>query len=177
MKAQVARCGTILVALVSIAGAVPVQASEQLPAAYVMTVYENVSYGQAILGKPSETTISRLARKQHKDRLSNQTNLCVAYVKTKQISKAAEACDSAISASESEARRLRRTEPFGRRSGRIADTGRAIALTNRGVVHALVGETDQARTMFEKAMQLDSTEDSAAGNLARLDLRTAARDY
>ena len=177
MNTRVVRHGAILAILIGIAGAVPAQASERQPAAYVMTVYDNVSHGQAILDGPAEEAIARLASRHRKDLLTDRTNLCVAYVKAKQIGKAADACDSAIRASESEARRLKLSEPFGRRSDRIADTGRAIALTNRGVVHALAGETDRARVMFEKAMLLDSTEDSAAGNLARLDRRIAARTY
>ena len=65
---------------------------------------------------------------------------------------------------------------FGRRTTQVADTGRAIALTNRGVLHAVSGETDKARLMFEMALMLNSKEESARTNLRFLDRDTAVKD-
>ena len=56
---------------------------------------------------------------------------------------------------------------------RTPDTDRAIALTNRGVLHALNGQNDLARERFEQALDLKSRERSAEINLSLLDERTA----
>ena len=65
---------------------------------------------------------------------------------------------------------------FGRRTTQVADSGRAIALTNRGVLHAVSGETDKARLMFEMALMLNSKEESARTNLLFLQRDTATKD-
>ena len=75
-----------------------------------------------------------------------------------------------------DARRLERSRMFGRQTTQVADTGRAIALTNRGVLHAVTGEKDKARLMFEMALMLKSKEESARTNLRFLDRDTAVKD-
>lgn len=178
MKTAHTRHRKALAALVGLTFTIAAQAAEFAPRGYVMTVYENMSGGSAILDGATEDVIPRLV--ERKDRgssfLANQVNLCVAYAKATQIDAAADACDSAITASVKEAKRLNRSELFGRRTARIADTGRAIALTNRGVLHALEGEVEKARTLFELAIELDSAEESAKHNLVRLENKLARDD-
>ena len=159
-------------------GAVTAQAGEDQPNAYVMTVYSDTAHGTQIIDGAPQDVIAKLSRKAdaRSYELEGQVNLCVAYTKTKQIEKAMEICDSAVAAALENARRLERSRKFGRQTTQVADTGRAIALTNRGVLHAITGETDKARLMFEMALMLKSKEESARTNLLFLQRDTATKD-
>jgi len=154
------------------------QAESAQPSAYVMVVYSDVAHGEKVLSGAPEEVIAKLSRKKTRRLgiLAVQVNLCVAYTKTKQLEQAHKACDAAITASQKEARRLERSEIFGRRTTLVAETGRAIALTNRGVLHAISGESEQARTLFELAMSLESENQSASTNLDLLERKVAGRD-
>lgn len=164
--------------LLSLLSVIAAHAEEGRMDGYVMTVYSNVAHGSAILDGKSEKVVERLVRRSERSsgNLASHINLCVAYAKIKQLDKATAACDSAIAVSLSEADRLERLDMFGRRTTMVAETGRAIALTNRGVLHAITGESDEARAMFELAMQLESAEESARLNLSRLDESKSAAD-
>jgi len=162
---------TILSGLLVAAAA---QADEALPPGYVMTVYSDMAHGAKILKGSEGEAIAKLSgpKKLRAAYLADQINLCVAYTKDNQLDKAVVACDSAIQASDKEARRIKRSDLYGRASVRIADTGRAIALTNRGVLHAIAGEREQARMLFKTATELRSKETSAQHNLALLSHKT-----
>lgn len=176
MRNHVVRHGGALMVLLGLLGAVSAQADEAPVEGYIMTVYSNMAHGKKILDGSEKRAIAKLARKDdlHAGYLEGEINLCVAYTKAKQVEKATAACDSAIALSLKDAKRIKRSTPFGRSSVQVADTGRAIALTNRGVLHAIAGETAQARAKFEMAMELKSTEQSAKANLAVLESKLAA---
>ena len=173
---------TLLVMLFGVSlmlfGAATAQAGEDQPQAYVMTVYSDVAHGSEIIDGAPRDVIAKLSRKAdpRATKLAGQVNLCVAYTKTKQLEKAMELCDSAVAAALKDARRLERSKMFGRQTTQVADTGRAIALTNLGVLHAISGERDKARLMFEMAMMLESKEKSAQINLRLLERKTATKD-
>ena len=176
MRNHAARHGGALIVLLGLLGAVSAQADEAPAQGYIMTVYSNMAHGKKILYGSEKRAITKLARKDdlRAGYLEGDINLCVAYTKAKLVEKATAACDSAIELSIKDAKRIKRSTPFGRSSVQVADTGRAIALTNRGVLHAIVGEEAQARAKFEMAMELKSTEQSAKTNLAVLESRLAA---
>lgn len=175
MKIGTVHNGSALIALLGLLGAVSAQADQQPTQGYIMTVYSNMAYGKTILDGSERKAISMLARSDDArvGYLEGQINLCVAYTKAKRVQKATEACDSAIALSLKDAKRIKRSAPFGGYSVRIAETGRAVALTNRGVLHAIAGEAAEARAKFEMAMGLESTEQSAKANLAVLERRIA----
>ena len=177
MKTDVIRNRAALLVLLGLLGAVSAQAEEQSTNGYIMTVYSNMAHGRTILDGSEKKAISKLARDNgaRVRYLEGQINLCVAYTKTRQVRKATEACDAAIEQSLNDAKRIKRSSSFGRYAVQIANTGRAIALTNRGVLHAIAGEEAQARAKFESAMELQSTEQSARENLALLERRIANR--
>ena len=175
MKFAITRYGLLVAASAGLFGPAAAQAGEGSPDGYVMTVYSDTRHGSAVLEGSPDDVISKLMR-DHDDNpkyLADLISLCVAYTRTKQIDRAVEACDYAIAAADKEARRLERSSPFSGYRTREADTGRAIALTNRGVLHAVSGQSDQARAMFEQALGLKSREASAATNLSLLDERMA----
>ncbi len=178
MKPDTCKGKTILGAMLGLLCVLSAQAGEAPPDAFVMTVYSDLAHGSEILDGEFDAVVDKLADRSGRGSrdLVNQVNLCVAYTKTRQLEKATAACDSAIAISVKEARRLARTEPFGRRTTLIADTDRAIALTNRGVLYAIAGNHAKARVMFEMAMLLESKEKSASTNLAQLERRLASRD-
>lgn len=178
MKPDTCKGKTILGAMLGLLCVLSAQAGETPHDAFVMTVYSDSAHGTAILDGQSAEVVSKLADQSgdgSRD-LAEQVNLCVAFTKTKQLEKATAACDDAVAMSVREARRLDRTGRFGRRTTRVADTGRAIALTNRGVLYAIAGDEDKARVMFEMALLLKSQEKSASTNLAHLERRSASRD-
>ena len=178
MKTDKTLSGRLLAISLVLLGAVTAQAGEDQPNAYVMTVYSDAAHGTDILNGAPQEVIAKLSRKAdaHSNHLAGQVNLCVAYTKTNQLEKATEICDSAVAAALKDARRLERSKMFGRQTTQVADTGRAIALTNRGVLHAVTGEKAKARLMFEMALMLKSREESARTNLLFLEREAAAKD-
>lgn len=176
MKTDKTLPGKLLGISLLLLGAVTVQAGEDQPNAYVMTVYSDTAHGTEIIDGTPQAVIAKLSRRADagSNHLADQVNLCVAYTKTKQLEKATEICDSAVAAALEDARRLERSRIFSKRKmTQVADTGRAIALTNRGVLHAVTGEKAKARLMFEMALMLKSKEESARTNLLFLDKETA----
>ena len=86
----------------------------------------------------------------------------------KQIDLATTHCDTAVAVSSRVTERLRSSVASRHKGMRAAMTDRAIALSNRGVLHALHGESDKATELFEMAMSFEATEEYAENNLARL---------
>lgn len=172
MKFTIARYGLLAAASVGVLGSTAALAGEGSPNPYVMTVYSDTRHGSTILDGTPEVAISDLMHNRNGNPrfLADLITLCVAYTQTKQIDRAEDACDYAITAAEKQARR---SDSYGMYNSRTPDTDRAIALTNRGVLHALNGQNDLAREMFEQAMDLKSREKSAEINLSLLDERTA----
>ena len=162
--------------LVSLCATVTVQASERPAEGYIMTVYEDLAQGQAILVGSPGAVIDALTATDSDRKLSfaEKVNLCVAYTKVKRIDDATVACDAAMMASHKEAQRIRRmTSKLYANPGDARDVV-MLALSNRGVLHALTGEQEKARELFEQALDLPSRRSdsqirtSAAQNLARL---------
>ncbi len=176
MKPETVGLTRVFVIVAGLFAALSAQADGQPPQGFVMTVYSDAAQGDKILGGSTAEAIEKLSAKQgaRSKYLQAQVNLCVAYAQTKQLDLAVEACDSAIESSAKEARRIERAKRFGRDSERVANTGRAIALSNRGVLHALAGERQRAEQMFEMAVALQSNEASALANLAVLERRALA---
>lgn len=136
---------------------------------FVMVVYSDSGYGESVLEGDLDGAISKLMRRDGEvNDFAEQVSLCVALTKSRQFKQATEYCDMAIARSAHEARRLRGT--YGIHSTRTAAAPRALALTNRGVLHALAGEPEEARALFEMAREADLMEEYAQNNLARLNL-------
>lgn len=138
---------------------------------YVMVVYTDTAHGQSVVQGDLDETVSSLTRRDGQvEDFAEQVSLCVALTKSRQFEQAAKYCDMAIAQSAQEARRIRGTLGNGRRSARTATTPKALAMTNRGVLHALAGEPEEARVLFEMARDADLMEEYAQNNLARLNL-------
>ncbi len=146
-------------------------ADEQPVTSFQMGVMENEAFGHGILSGRYERAISKLEPRRHSvfQRFSRQNNLCVAYVKTAELDKAADACEAAVAAVRAQ------KEHIGKKSERGIDSRAyrsdlAVALSNRGVLLAVSGDAEKARADFQAAIDLGSRHARfAAANLRRLD--------
>lgn len=143
--------------------------AEDAGTAYTVAVISDAAHGSKVLAKRYEAAISRLERANLRgiDAFYAATNLCVAYLKVGDYTDAVTTCDVAVSritdAIESDVDALRHT-----RAGKAYRTFLAIALSNRGVAHAVNGATDLARKDFNAALKARSRTREATNNLARL---------
>lgn len=178
MKPELRKHASKLALALGLLGSLTAHAAEPPPQGYVMIVYSDLSHGKKIMRGAPEEVIARLSRRIDgpKSGVADQINLCVAYAKTKQIDLATTHCDAAVAESSRAANRGRSSNMFGRQEARAALTDRAIALSNRGVLHALLGESDKATLLFEMAMSFEATEEYAQNNLARLEASIVESD-
>lgn len=151
-----------------LAGLAPIaQAQEkQNAAAYVMTVIGDRAAGEQVISGAYGQAIESLTANTTKrsSRFAAANNLCVAYTKTNRLSEAESACSAAIRSSKA-------TYASWYDVNRKRDFY-AVALSNRGVIRAVSGDTEQARQDFRAAMRISSTLSAPAENLAALEAKT-----
>ena len=91
-------------------------------------------------------------------------NLCVAYLKLGELTKAQKTCDAAVEHIEKLAGSASRNSSYARDYERLL----AIALSNRGVVHVVSDKPEKARVDFNAAIESSAEIQQAKINLARL---------
>ncbi len=163
----------------ALAFSVSAGAAEQ-QSAYTMTAISNASFGEEVTVGKYEKAIEKITAPSYKTKtsFSAATNLCVAYTKTGDLDLASKNCDMALEKTRARVKSgrssvLTKAIGFGR-----TPTDLAIALSNRGVLHAVQGEMDLARQVFLEAIDVKSELEAAQINLARMDMSetaTAAR--
>ncbi|HEY8519893.1 MAG TPA: hypothetical protein VIN61_07430 [Gammaproteobacteria bacterium] len=132
---------------------------------YEMAFYEERPGGPQIAGGDYAAAIAEAARRVRSRDLETAlvaaTNLCVAHTVRGELAAAAPRCDDAV--------RLARRMDDGRfaRTGAHATTARA--LSNRGVLRAMTGDTGGAAADFVAAMRRTRAWDAPGRNLARLE--------
>ena len=138
---------------------------------YTLTAIEDSSHGQDVLEGRFELAVAELTsgNKRWQRTFETKTNLCVAYTKLGDFDNAAPACDAAVEAMRTQMRqpssRLHQLYPDRRAISRYL----AVALSNRGVLRALSGDSELAREDFLSAQSLGVLEATANTNLAKLD--------
>jgi tetratricopeptide (TPR) repeat protein len=142
--------------------------SDMDKAKYTMAVMSETAYGAKIMAGNYAQAIEKINQKAGRyDAFSKGTNLCVAYTKSGELELAEVACESAvIAASKAKHKRL-----GSLLAGAVADShdrNLAIALSNRGVLRAVKGLSEQAREDFDAALALDTSLSAPKVNLARL---------
>ncbi len=140
-------------------------AGEQQPPTFRMMAIENLAGGDLVTeGRYAEAIEKITARRVSASDFAAHNNLCVAYVKTKALDKAAAACEAAIEL------RSRDADPGYLHSAVVRQKlrDRAIALSNRGVLRAITGDVTGARDDFEKSAKLADDIDEPLINLDRL---------
>ena len=143
---MLARSSLALAALLSSIPAV----GHSVQSSLEMTVISNEAFGAAVLEGQLDTTIRRIEALDTRwaNEFSINNNLCVAYTKNGELKQARKACDAAITEVRADVR--------GRSAFRFQVDRRhaAIALSNRGVLHAVTGDRDSAMKDFRKAVKL-----------------------
>ncbi len=138
---------------------------------YTMTIIKNVSYSQKVARGDYDEAIEKLTARKYRGRetYASKTNLCVAYTKSGDLDNAQVACNAALD--QIRARKDRSLKvgflPEYTASGYRAYL--ALALSNRGVLHAVNGDEEQARSDFMEALELEAGLSAPRINLARLD--------
>lgn len=159
--------------------------AETVTPAFRMMVIEDASFGPQLLSGDYDEAIEKLSaiKAGKRNYFATQTNFCVAYTKARQVDKAIAACDAALAFAEKKANSVAGSkygDPVARKE---VQSNLAVALSNRGVLFAVVGKPDQAKKYFETAIQLKGRNDFAEANNSRLkngppmsDLKTASTD-
>ena len=165
------RAGSLLVAVTAALLPISVVAKEPSPR-YTMTVIKEDSHGRRVLNGDYETAIDRItsAGQESRDDYSSQTNLCVAYTKVGYLDSAEEACSAAVAI----ALERRQSRPRSSRDIPYVDAGDrtdlAVALSNRGVLNAARGNTDEALADFRASLELDAGLSAPGVNIDRLNV-------
>lgn len=140
---------------------------------YTMTVFTETAHGTKVVAGKYEQAIDNITRKSGKvDDFYKGTNLCVAYAKAGELELAEEACDAAVAAA-SKAKMRRSGNALASTMHHARNVNLAVALSNRGVLYAVRGDTDRAREEFDAALAVNSQLTAAKVNLARLGSDTA----
>lgn len=154
----------------------PTAAEETQVAPYTMAVIADEAHGKRVTSGNYEQAISKITHGgvRTRDRFADQVNLCVAYAKSKDLDSANAACDAALAGLKRQERRATRNK-----KGllyRDYQSNLALALSNRGVLHAVSGQPERAKADFAAAIELQTRISSIAkGNLERLE-RAAVPD-
>lgn len=160
---------TRLVALVAISiTALPVAAETDVNH-FTISFISDGAQGRNLSHANYEAAIKRLehARAGGINGFYATNNLCVAYLKTGAFSKAEDTCTKAVDHISS-IRKNERRSSYGAFMGSSYSDMKAIALSNRGVLHALNDELDLAADAFNAALQIESNVQQPEINLARL---------
>lgn len=150
---------TVLVFLAAFVCHIP-QAAEQNADAYRMAAISDAAYGEDLLLGQYERLIGELGGKKvrQSERFVVHNNLCVAYVLAKDLDNARRACDVAV-----------KTSARSQIAKHVA-----VALTNRGVIYALSGDTAAARRDFKAAIKARRNLAEPNENLMKLETRDRA---
>ena len=164
-RAFVLTCAVLLGPVFSL----PAAAEETTAAVYKMTVIKDEAHGRRVTAGKYELAIDKITRGgvRAKDRFADQVNLCVAYAKTKDIENANASCNAALAGlkkQETRATRNKRSLLYSNYQRNLA-----VALSNRGVLFAVSGDTERAKENFAAAIELQtSVSHIAKSNLERL---------
>ena len=156
--------------VIGLAFALPAQA-EPRAGAFQMLVAEDSVQGQHLIEGDVDAALA-LNETRNLNRFSALNDRCVSLTLKGELDKAEVVCDHAVR----EARRSDAGYAPGRAyRGATIDrqSRRAMAYTNRGVLHALQGQGQQAQDDFKKAVALNDQLSAAAENLVVLEARPA----
>ncbi len=137
---------------------------------YTMTVFEDARFGSEVQAGNYADAIEKLTpvTERRKNDFAAATNLCVAFTKSGDLENAVDVCNRAVAVARKGARRTS-TLSAGVFAFATSRTRLALALSNRGVLRAALGDAELARKDFEEAIKLRATLSAPKINLARLD--------
>lgn len=156
----------------------PVSAEVPAITPFTMTVISDAAYGHSVVSGKYQRAIDKLTRDGRllKDEFADQTNLCVAYTKTRDIQRASDACNAAIAHVKKREARVLKTSNRHSAKLRAYQSNLAVALSNRGVLLAATGDAELARQDFLTALDLQTRLSTIVeGNLQRLEQKSAGK--
>ncbi len=160
-----------LIALAAAAGAFISGHADAGGAPFEMSAYTNSPGGPEIMAGDYAAAIAAakcgVSGFDSTSLLVGATNLCVAYTVRRAFEKAVTACNEAVTLAASE-----ESDLLGRPHEGPAS---AKALSNRGVLRALMGRPAAAAADFHKAMALGGSWPAPSRNLAHLETRASYR--
>lgn len=137
--------------------------ADPAPSGLRMMAIENRAHGKLLTSGRYVEAIEKIsAHRDRIERFERHNNLCVAYTKTRDLQKAAAACEAALETREG----VTAQNASYWSSNRLKLRDRAIALSNRGVLRAVTGDMDGAREDFSAAAKLSDELDEPLENLA-----------
>lgn len=161
-----------LVIAAALAGVTPTTASAGTSDDALTMIMFDRAPGAAQIASGDYALAARIARTMPvagaASRFESLTQICVASLKCGELAAARSACDRAVIASR--AHDLG-TPIYGSPDREARTTRRVIALTNRGVVHAISDDEQAAARDFEAALQLNADQREPRANLAYLERR------
>lgn len=161
-----ARTGAgILTTIALVLGAASAAAGEA--ESYRVAAIKDAAYGNLIMREKFDTAIERLERRDRKGIYGfyTATNLCVAYIKTGSLENAEASCTLAVDSIEALLAARARVDI----DSELHSVRRyvALALSNRGVMHAVSGRNTEAQSDFEAARDIETRLAEPSINLAR----------
>ena len=136
---------------------------------YTMTVYSDSRYGMRVLNGDLDKAIESISvsKRNRRGEFESKTNLCVAHTKKGELEAARSVCDAAVSTARQDVsiRKTSRASDFAAARERQL----AVALSNRGVLRVVDGDTALAKADFEEAEALYSGFSAPKINLSRLE--------
>ena len=147
----------------------PAASAHQPASTFEMTVISDAAYGGKIASGKHDAAIAQIdsSTTRQSQRFFASINLCVAYTKVGELEKAEQSCASALEAVMTKDRSMPKS------LSRITRRYQAMALSNRGVLRALAGDTDRARQDFRAAIELRAGLSAPVRNLEYLEIRDA----
>ncbi len=136
---------------------------------YEMAFFSDAAQGAKILSGNYDQAIDKINTKSNAGHaLHVKTNLCVAYTKSGDIEAAEVACEEAVIAAKT-FRKIRRSDLAVETPAQTRARFVAIALSNRGVLHAVKGDLDAARADFDAALAQQARVSSVRANIEKLE--------
>lgn len=141
--------------------------AEEKATAYKMVVFSDQRHGVKVAKGNYEKAIAKItaAPERRRDVFETKTNLCVAYTKTGDLENAETNCEAALAY----IREKHAATPSSNGIGLTYEKYLSVALSNRGVLYAVNGDLDSARSTFEEAIELKARMSTPKRNLERLD--------
>ncbi|ANO52620.1 hypothetical protein [Woeseia oceani] len=139
---------------------------------YKMIALVDQAQGKLIVAGEYRKAIDKLAASESRSTsFSAYNNLCVAYMKEKKLEQAEMACNKAVALRSSVNKIL---NPYLDTHTRNKARDKAIALSNRGVLHVIKGDKQLALQDFEESMQSYDRLSDVRENLALLTVEAVA---
>ena len=139
---------------------------------YKMIALVDQAYGKMIVAGDYQKAIEKLSIGGSRGTsFSAHNNLCIAYMKEKNIEQAEAECNKAIALRENVNTAL---NAYMDTHNRNKARDKAIALSNRGVLHAIKGDRQSALQDFEASVQIYDRLSDVRENLALINGQTVA---